>query len=270
MPSTTEITPKQLFRLIGGADAPAIVDVRIDADFDDDPHFAPTAFRWPHARIEALAPRLAGRRVVVICQKGLKLSQGAAAMLRAEGIAAETLQGGAFAWREEGLPTIRAAAMPPRDGAGRTVWATRQRPKIDRVACPWLIRRFIDPGARFLFVAPSEVKLVAEKFGAEPFDVAGVRFTHRGDGCAFDAMLEEFGLSHPALDAVAAIVRGADTARPELAAEAKGLMAISFGLSRIYRDDLAQVEAGLSVYDALYRWARDARDEVHDWTPEAA
>ncbi|MEO1612866.1 MAG: chromate resistance protein ChrB domain-containing protein, partial [Pseudomonadota bacterium] len=229
MPSNTEITPQQLSRLIGCPDAPVLVDVRIDEDFDADPRLIPGAFRWRCDEIEALAPRLAGRRVVVICWKGLKLSQGAAAMLRVNDVIADTLQGGALGWAEAGLPTVAAAAVPPRDGAGRTLWVTRQRPKIDRVACPWLIRRFVDPTARFLFVAPSEVELVAEKFGAEPFDVAGVRFTHRDDGCTFDAMLEAFALDHPALRTVAEIVRGADAARPDLAAEAKGLMAISFG-----------------------------------------
>ena len=270
MPSNTEITPKQLFRLIGTPDAPVLIDICIDEDFAEDPRVIPSAFRWPFHDIETLIPRLTGRRAIVICQKGRKLSQGAAAILRAEGIGAETLQGGVHGWRDAGLPMIPFAAIPPRDETGRTLWVTRQRPKIDRIACPWLIRRFVDPDARFLFVAATEVAMVAEKFGAEPFDVADARFTHRGDGCTFDAMLEDFALDALPLRTLARIVRGADTARPDLAAEAKGLMAISFGLSAMHRDDLAQVEAGMAVYDALYRWARDAQGETHDWTPEAA
>jgi len=142
---------------------------------------------------------------------------------------------------------------------------TRQRPKIDRVACPWLIRRFIDPGARFLFVAPAEVGAVAKEFGATPFDVEGVPFSHRGDECTFDTMLAVFGLHTQALDRLALVVRGADTNRHDLAAQAAGLLALSVGLSRLYRDDLEQLYAALPVYDALYRWARDGFDEGHDW-----
>ena len=269
MPSPTEITPKDLMRLVGTPGAPVLVDVRLDEDFVEDPRLVPTAFRWPFGEMAALEPRLAGRRVVVICQKGLKLSQGAAALLRAAGVDAETLRGGFVGWREAGLPLAPAAAIP-RGAGGRTLWVTRHRPKIDRIACPWLIRRFVDPDARFLFVAPSEVEAVAERFGATPFDVASVQWTHRGDGCTFDTMLDEFGLRTPPLDRLSTIVRGADTARPDLAPEAKGLMAVSFGLSRMRRDDLEQLDDAMIVYDALYRWARDASDETHDRTPEAA
>ena len=128
------------------------------------------------------------------------------------------------------------------------VWVTRARPKIDRIACPWLIRRFVDPDAVFLFVAPGEVPAVAERFGATPFDIEGdgVFWSHRGELCTFDVMVEEFGLAAlPALTRLARIVRGADTARPDLAPEAAGLLAVSLGLSRMYRDDLAQLEAGM-------------------------
>ena len=270
MPSPTEITSAQLARLIGTPDAPPLVDVRIDEDFAADPRLVPGSFRCAFDRIEALAPRLAGRRAVIICQKGRKLSQGAAALLRLNGVAAESLAGGGAAWAEAGLPMVPEAAVPPRDAAGRTLWVTRQRPKIDRIACPWLIRRFVDPSARFLFVAPAEVEQVAERFGATPFDVPGVHWTHRGGGCTFDAMIEGFGLSSPALETLAAIVRGADIDRPDLAPEAKGLLAVSLGLSRMHRDDLAQLEAGMGLYDALYRWARDAQGETHDWAPEDA
>ena len=128
--------------------------------------------------------------------------------------------------------------LPQRDPKGRTIWVTRERPKIDRIACPWLIRRFVDPHAVFLFVAPSEVEAAADRFGGAPFDIEGVFFSHRGERCTFDTMLDAFGLSTEPLQRLAAIVRGADTARPELAPEAPGLLAASLGLSRMFADDL--------------------------------
>jgi rhodanese-related sulfurtransferase len=265
MPSPTEITVSQLSRLIGTPDAPVVVDVRIDDDFDADPRLVPTAIRWPHRETDALATRLAGAKAVVVCEKGLKLSQGAAALLRSHGIAAETLEGGVAAWRAAGEPIVPAERLPARGTDGATLWVTRQRPKIDRIGCPWLISRFVDRGARFLFVAPSEVGAVADRFGATPFDIEDVFWSHRGERCTFDTMVEEFGLATPTLLRLAAIVRGADTNRHDLAPQAAGLLAVSLGLSRMYRDDLAQLEAGMLVYDAFYRWCRDAVDEAHDW-----
>jgi len=266
MPSPSEITPAQLSRLIGTPAAPMIIDLRIDEDFEDDPRFIPGAIRHAHTDLQSLLPKIGSKPLAVYCQKGRKISQGAAAVLRAEGFKAETVAGGQFAWRDAGLPMVAASAFPPFDKKeGRTVWVTRHRPKIDRIACPWLIRRFIDPLAQFLFVPPQDVMLVAEKFAATPFDVEDVRFSHRDDHCSFDTFLAEFGLSAPPLDKLADIVRGADTNRHELAPEAAGVLAVSLGLSRMYRDDLEQLEAGLVLYDALYRWARDASDEGHDW-----
>ena len=174
------------------------------------------------------------------------------------------LAGGNMSWRDAGLPRVPIAALPPRSN-GATAWVTRHRPKIDRIACPWLIRRFVDPSARFLFVPPSEVAAVAERFDATPFDTQDTFWSHRGPACTFDVMVDEFGLSHPALDRLATVVRAADTNCHDLAPEAAGLLAISVGLSRAWRDDLAQLEAGMIVYDALYRWARDGADEGHDW-----
>lgn len=265
MPSPTQITISQLSRLIGTPDCPILIDVCIDEDFEADPRLIPTARKHPFDRIAELAPSLQNERVVVVCQKGLKLSQGAAAVLRSYGVKAEVVKGGNNAWRDAGEPLIPYSAIPSRNEMGMTVWVTRQRPKIDRIACPWLIRRFVDPRAQFLFVAPSEVLNVAEKFGATPFDVEDVFWSHRGENCTFDTMLEEFKLQTPALSQLAKIVRGADTNRHDLAPEAAGLMAASLGLSRMYRDDLEQLEAGMGLYDAFYRWARDAMDEGHDW-----
>ena len=260
MPGPNHITPAQLIRLIGTPDAPAIIDVRIPDDFAAHPCLIPTSIRHPHKDVDALAKTYLGQRVVVACQRGHKVSEGAAALLRTHGIAAESLEGGTEAWVAASLPMVPAKALP-----ATNLWVTRHRPKIDRIACPWLIRRFVDPTARFLFVSPSEVADVAARFDATPFDIDGVFWSHRGDTCTFDTLIAEFGLSTPALDRLATVVRGADTDRHDLAPQAAGLLAISVGLSRMYRDDLQQLEAGMTVYDALYRWARDGFDEGHDW-----
>ena len=265
MPSPAVITVSQLSRLIGTTDAPVLVDVRIDDDFDADPQILPTAFRHPFRDVEALIPRLQGRSVVVYCQKGKKVSQGAVALLHDHGIKAETLEGGHFGWRDAGQPLIPAASIPKTNAQNRTVWVTRHRPKIDRIACPWLIRRFIDPDAQFLFVSPSEVLDVADKFSATPFDVEGVFWTHRGENCSFDTMIEEFNLGTSSLLHLAKLIRGADTDRLDLAPESAGLLAASLGLSRMYRNDMDQLNASMMLYDSLYRWCRDATGERHDW-----
>jgi len=148
-------------------------------------------------------------------------------------------------------------------------WVTRERPKIDRIACPWLIARFIDDAPEFLFVPAAEVLAVARDQEAIPYDVPDVEFTHVGDDCSFDAFLRRYALDDPALAALATIVRGADTARPELAPQCAGLLAISLGLSHVFRDDHAMLRHGLVVYDALYAWCRHARGETHGWDPEA-
>lgn len=260
MPGFGSISPTQLARLIGTPDCPALIDIQIAEDFAADPRLIPGAFRHPFDRVEELAVNLEGRRAVVICQKGKKLSEGAAALLRCRGVQAENLETGALGWAAEGLPMIPADALP-----ASHLWVTRHRPKIDRIACPWLIRRFIDPRAQFLFVAPAEVPAVAEKFNATPFDIEGATFSHRGENCSFDAFLDDFALHTEPLDRLALVVRGADTDCHDLAPQAAGLLALSVGLSRQYKDDLAQLEAGMSLYDALYRWARDGFDEGHDW-----
>ncbi len=223
MASADSISVSQLSRLIGTPDVPVIVDICIDEDFTKDPRFIPTAFRHPYGDIAALAPQLAGKKVVITCQKGLKLSQGAAAVLRTGGIAAEYLVGGNIAWREAGEVLIPAAAIPARNKLGQTVWVTRHRPKIDRLACPWLIKRFVDPSAQFLFVAPTEVINVAERFHATPFDIDGTFWSHRGENCTFDTMIQEFALKTDAMLRLATIVRGADTDRHDLAPECAGL-----------------------------------------------
>lgn len=269
MPAPDAISCEQLARLVGTPKSPVILDVRRDAVRAADPRLLPGARPLVEADLtpEGLAILAAGFSgpVVVVCAEGHRLSQGTAAWLRHEGVQAEYLLGGQAAWLAAGLPLIDPGKIAARDAQGRSIWVTRSRPKIDRVACPWLIRRFIDPRAVFLFVSPAEVQGVAERFGAMPYDIEGVFWSHRGDLCTFDVLLAEFGLSSPALDRLAVIVRGADTARPDLAPECAGLLAASLGLSRMHSDDLAQLEVGMSLYDAFYRWARDATDETHNW-----
>ncbi len=265
MPAPNEILPAQLLRRIGLPDAPVIIDVSIDSDFKEDPFLIPSAVRYPHTDILGLVAGLAGRGCVVVCQKGRKLSQGVAAILRSCAIDAQYLQGGNHGWRMlPEAPRIPAAIIPPKT-EGTTLWVTRHRPKIDRIACPWLIRRFVDAKARFLFVSPAEVADVAERFGATPFDIEGVFWSHRAERCTFDAMLDAFDLHTPALDRLATVIRAADTNTHDLSPQAAGLLAFSVGLSRQYRDDNAQLEAGMALYDALYRWARDGQDEGHGW-----
>ena len=265
MPAFAAIAPDQLMRLIGTPKCPVLIDVCTPGDHALDPRLIPGAVRRDGLAAADWAHAFAGRAVVVICQKGQKLSQGVAAWLRHACAQAESLEGGNLEWARLGLPLVPVARLPPRDAQGRTLWVTRARPKIDRIACPWLIRRFVDASAVFLFVNPSDVAGVAEKFGATPFDVEGVVWSHRGEKCAFDVLVEDLGLATKPLLHLATIVRAADTARLDLAPEAAGLLAASLGLSRMHSDDLAQLDAGMGLYDAFYRWCRDATGETHNW-----
>ncbi len=263
MSSPTEITVSQLSRLIGLPASPRIIDVRDADDFNSDPRLIPGS----HRRDYRTAPQWTGdvsQFAVIICQKGKKLSQGAAAWLRTYGADAQSLEGGFEAWRDAGQMLLTTAKLPKYKD-GKTVWVTRARPKIDRIACPWLIRRFVDPGAVFLFVAPSEVMAVAERFDATPFDIDDVFWSHRGETCTFDTMIAEFKLASKPLQHLARIVRAADTATLDQAPEAAGLLAASLGYSRMFKDDLAQLDAAMSLYDALFRWCRDATEETHNW-----
>lgn len=269
MPAPDAITCDKLAKLIGTARCPAVLDVRQADAKDAEPRLVPSA-RWldedgiAPASLTELARDL-DRQVVVLCVEGHGRSQGVAAWLRHEGVATEYLEDGMAAWLAAGLPLVTTAKITGHDPQGRSLWVTRARPKISRIACPWLIRRFIDPQAVFLFVAPAEVPTVAERFGAMPFDIEGVFWSHRGEDCTFDVLLKETRLSIPTLDRLALIVRGADTARVDLAPQVASLLAASLGLSRMYSDDLEQLNAGLQLYDVFYRWARDATAEVHNW-----
>jgi rhodanese-related sulfurtransferase len=269
MPAPDAISAEKLVKLIGTPRCPTLLDNRREAVRAKDPRLLPGARALSDADMvpEALDRLIAGLEgpVVTVCAEGHGRSQGLAALLRSRGIAAEYLEDGFAGWQAAGLPLIDPTKITARDSAGRSLWVTRSRPKIDRIACPWLIRRFVDPRAVFLYVAPAEVASVAETYGAMPFDVEEVFWSHRGDTCTFDTLLLELGLDVPALDRLATIVRGADTARPDLAPEAPGLLAASLGLSRMYADDLEQLEAGMALYDAFYRWCRDATGETHNW-----
>lgn len=146
-------------------------------------------------------------------------------------------------------------------------WITRERPKIDRIACPWLIKRFVDRDAEFIYVPKEKVFEEAQKINAIPYDIPGAEYSHYGDRCTFDYIVEKHHLSDPALLQIADIVRGADTDRFDLAPQAAGLWAISAGLSYNYKDDHEQLQIGLKIYDALYSWAKCVQSERHTWNP---
>ena len=270
MSAPNSIKSDKLARLIGTPSAPVVIDVRTQEDFEADPRLIPGALKRSHQSVSEWGKALAGKSIVVVCHHGAKLSEGTAAWLRQLGADAITLEGGFVDWEAAKLPLVPKAKIPPRDVQERTHWVTRARPKIDRIACPWLIRRFVDPSAVFLFVAPQEVAAVADRFNAVAFDIENTHWSHRGELCTFDVMVEEFGLGTEALLRLATIVRAADTARLDLVPEAAGLLAASLGLSRMYADDLEQLDAGMMLYDAFYRWCRDATEETHNWPTNKA
>jgi rhodanese-related sulfurtransferase len=259
------ISAQALYSRLGTELAPIIVDVRRSPAFEADDAVIVGALRRLPTEVDDWRRELPeGRSVVVYCAHGQEVSQNTAAALRAAGSDACYLEHGITGWAELGLPRRRKLA------AWSDGWVTRERPKIDRIACPWLIRHFIDPEARFLFVPTERVFAVAAETGATAYDIPGAEpFSHDGELCSFDAFLKEYGIEDPALDALALIVRRADTARLELTPQSPGLLAISLGLSAIYADDHAMLERGMTVYDALYTWCRDCRDQGHDWKPAA-
>lgn len=154
--------------------------------------------------------------------------------------------------------------------SGPSIWITRERPKIDRIACPWMVRRFIDRDAQFLYAPTQDVLRIARERGAIAYDIPGGAISHEGELCSFDMLMRAFELRDPALEALAVIVRGADTDRHELAPQCAGLLAVSLGLGKMFSDDMKLLEHGMTVYDALYAWCRDGRGETHNWNPGAA
>jgi len=261
----TFISAQDLYKSIGTAVAPVVIDVRRSAAFAGDDRMIVGAIRRNPDEVQDWSRDLPpGRAAVVYCVHGHEASQGAASALKAAGVDARYLEHGIAGWAEHRLPMRGKRDTEPRS------WVTRERPKIDRIACPWLIRRFIDPEAKFLFAPTERVFAVAAETGATPYDIPGSEpFSHDGELCSFDAFLKVYSIENPALDALALIVRGADTARLELTPQSPGLLAVSLGLSAIYADDHAMLERGMTVYDALFAWCRDCRDQGHDWNPAA-
>jgi rhodanese-related sulfurtransferase len=265
MDGQISISQQELYAAIGTASAPVLIDIRRDDSFAADDRMLVSARRRPPEHLGKWARDLpADRPVVVYCAHGHEVSQQAAAALRGAGIDARYLEGGITGWVELGLPLRKKVA----DESGS--WVTRERPKIDRIACPWLIRRFIDPEASFLYVPTQQVFDVAATTGATAYDIPGAEpFSHDGELCSFDAFLRVYDIRDPALDTLAVIVRGADTARLDLAPQAAGLAALSLGLSANFPDDHAMLEYGLVMYDAFYAWCRSCQGEIHNWTPAA-
>ena len=224
------------------------------------------AIRRHPDEIQDWRPELpAGRAVIVYCVHGDEASQEAASALQRAGVGASYLEHGIAGWAEHRLPMRGKRDMEARS------WVTRERPKIDRIACPWLIRRFIDPEAEFLFAPTERVFAVAEETGATAYDIPGAEpFSHDGELCSFDAFLKVYGINDSALDALTLIVRGADTARLELTPQSPGLLALSLGLSANFADDHAMLEHGMLMYDAFYAWCRSLQGETHNWTPPAS
>jgi len=245
------ISPESLYSLIGSATAPLVIDVRRAPVFDADDRLIVGAIRRSPDEVATWRPQLAaGRAVVVYCVNGPDVSQDAAASLREAGVDACFLAGGISRWVELGLPTRR------KRGVSTGKWVTRERPKVDRIACPWLVSRFVDPTAEFLYVPASEVRAAAERSGATPYDIPDVEFGHHGAQCSFDAFIRIFDIADAALDRLALIVRGADTGVPDLTPQSAGLIALSQGLSATIADDHQMLAHGMVVYDAFYAWCR--------------
>jgi rhodanese-related sulfurtransferase len=267
------VSPEELWHLMATPRAPQIVDVRRRDIYEANPGLLPASIWREPTRFSDWATTLERTRpIVVACKAGKELSQYLTAELRAAGYDAAMLAGGYAAWTEAQLPLIARQTVDRLIPNRPSIWVTRRRPKIDRVACPWLIRRFIDPEAKFLFVDPDYVEAAASEFGAIPFDIAHVEISHDGERCSFDTMLRLFGLENePSLGRLAQIVRGADTARPDLAPEAAGLHAVALGLSALAGDDdHGLLQHGFVIYDALFAWLRFAADERHNWPSKAA
>ena len=238
-------------RLAGGV-PPLVIDVRRRPAFTASREMISGALRRDPEGIGAWTASLpVASSLVVYCVHGGEVSQKAAATLASGGLDAHYLEGGLDeGWKAAGGRLDRKPAN------ASTRWVTRERPKIDRIACPWLISRFIDPEAEFHYVPAAEVVSAAKERDAEPYDIAGVHFGHDGEYCSFDAFLKHYRLTDPALMKLAAIVRGADTSRPDLTPQSPGLLAISQGLSKNFASDHEMLGHGMVMYDALYTWCK--------------
>ncbi|MDX2144186.1 MAG: chromate resistance protein [Rhodospirillaceae bacterium] len=256
------ITSDQLTTLLPTlARPPVIIDARPHAAYLSSARVIEGSIRLIPEQFTTNASLFLGAQVVVFDNDDAAASTEVVNKLRALGLQAMTVDDGFDGWSRAGGKVL------PKPMGAPTTWVTRARPKVDRVACPWLILRMIDPDAKFLYVPADDVRATAAQHPAIPYDIPNVTFSHEGALCSFDAMIHKFGLSDPALLDMAVIVRGADTAVFALAPQAAGLVAISLGLSRLYADDHAMLAQGLVLYDALYAWCRDGRGERHDWNP---
>jgi rhodanese-related sulfurtransferase len=260
MDEAPAVSIARLRSALSGFPPPQLLDVRRAPAFTADPFVIPRAVRWAPGDVSVLVARLEPwRPVIVYCVHGHDVGRDTATELRERGFDAHFLEGGLAAWRDAGGET-----EPYR---GPTRWVTRERPKIDRIACPWLVRRFLDVGAEFFYVPAAEVRDFARSHDATPYDIPDVDYAHDGPACSFDAFIRRHRLIDPALDRLATIVRGADTAALDLAPQAAGLVAVSLGLSRMFDDDHAMLRWGMLVYDALYAWCRDATTPSHGRDP---
>jgi rhodanese-related sulfurtransferase len=251
------VTAAALKQSLSQAFPPLVIDVRRNERFRESPYVIAGALRRDPEAVDSWKgslPRAAS--VVVYCVHGHEVSQNVA-----KALGARYLEGGIEHWREEG------GAVSAKPLGASTRWVTRERPKIDRIACPWLVRRFVDPDAEFLYVPTAEVLGTARDREATPYDIADVGFSHEGERCSFDAFLGHYRLKDPALDELALIVRGADTNRLDLTPQSPGLVAVSLGLSILHKNDLDMLEHGMIVYDALYAWCKEGKSEVHTWNP---
>jgi hypothetical protein len=223
----------------------------------------------PLEQLAMLAGPPGSREAIVYCVHGHEVSADAASRLRGAGWNARFLQGGIEGMLSSHQPTLRKREDFGVNGLAASRWITRARPKIDRIACPWLILRFIDPRATFHYVPAAQVFEQAGALGAVAYDIPGAPVSHEGDLCSFDTLLAAFDLQDEALGTLAQIVRGADTDRLDLAPQSAGLLAMSLGLSQLHADDHAMLQAALPLYDALYAWCREGRHETHNWKPQS-
>jgi rhodanese-related sulfurtransferase len=262
--SVASIKVHALYGELGLPDSHLIIDVRGEDEIEALPRLIPGAVRGAVDAVHPWARSLPkSRPIVVYCAHGHDASRNAAEAIANLGFAASYLDGGLQSWREARFVTTRVRREFNVPGGSR--WVTRERPKIDRLACPWLVKRFIDPDATFFYTPAQRVRSDAETLQAQPYDIADVTFSHRGSRCSFDAFLEEFDIHDPVIDRLATIVRAADTGELAQSREAPGLLAISLGLSQNHADDLLLLDHALPLYDALYAWCKKARDETHSW-----
>lgn len=261
------ISSQSVYEQLGLHRAPTLLDVRPERDFKRVARLIPGAMYCEPEHSHQWFRQLPRRPLTIYSSRDHDAAT-IANVLASNGFSVSIMDGGIERWIDDGLPTIKARedlGVP-----GQSQWVTRERPKIDRLACPWLIRRFIDPLATFNYVPAQRVRSEAGLLGAQPYDIPDVTFSHRGPNCSFDAFLDEFELHDPMIDELARIVRAADTATLDQSREAPGLLAISLGLSASFHDDHVLLEQAMLMYDALYAWCKTARDEPHSWPKPAS